>query len=137
MHTLVIGDDRLDKTRALIEEHKSKYRRVIAFSKDELDAYNTFDDILLDILEHAVRIRKQYPDREFPYLFVFHGMDMSLKYNCKPVFADFFRTTNWIVTTINGFDLPSFIREATSPTLLTKNKQRKGAQRVATSDTSY
>ena len=89
----------------LLKKHKSKYRRVIAFSLIDLnDAYNNFDEILENLLEHAVKIRKKYPDKFFPFLFVFHEMDEQL---CKPIYADFFRLTEWIVTS-NG-DMPAFI----------------------------
>ena len=110
MRTIVAGDDCLEKTQTLIRSTKHQFRRIIVISGIDMpEAHNQFKNIPVDILERAVELCNRYPNIEFPFLFVFHAVDMDLKYNCKPIYADFFQKTQWIVSTRFNKDLPSFI----------------------------
>ena len=110
MRSIIIGDDSLEKTQTLIRSTRSHFRRIIVISRTEFpEAHNQFTTIPLDTIERAVELCNRYPNRKFPFLFVFHGMDMDLKYNCKPIYADFFQKAQWIVSTRYNKDLPMFI----------------------------
>ena len=109
MRAIIVGDDGLEKTQTLIRSTRSQFRRIIVIGTDIPEAHNQFKNIPVDIFERAIELCNQYPNREFPFLFVFHAVDMEIKYNCKPIYADFFQKTQWIISTRFGKDLPSFI----------------------------
>ena len=110
MRTIIIGDDNFEKTQILIKSVKYQFRRIIVIGDTDIpEADNQFKNIPVDILERAVDLCNHYSTIEFPFLFVFHSMDMELKYNCKPIYADFFQKAQWIVSTRFSKDLPSFI----------------------------
>ena len=79
---------------------------IVVSSTEFPGADNYFNSILVNILEHAVNIRKLYPDRKFPFLFIFYNMKWELNYSQKPIYEEFFQKTQWIMTS-----MPSFIKE--------------------------
>lgn len=110
MRTLIVGEDSLEKTQAVLRSTKYQFRRIVVISDTNIpEADNQFKNIPVDILERAVDLCNRYSTTEFPFLFVFHAIDMELKYNCKPIYAEFFQKAQWIVSTRLNRDLPSFI----------------------------
>lgn len=112
MRRIITGDDRYEETQQFIDEHKSEYRRVIVISSNEFsNADNYFDSIPVNILEHAVKIRKLYPNEDFPFLFIFHNMMWKLNHGQQPIYEEFFQKTQWIVTSMRDSSMPSFINK--------------------------
>ena len=111
MRTLITGDEREQKTIDLIGKSAGNYRRIIVISAVTFENVdNQFKEIPIDIMETALWLCNKYPERQFPFLFVFHGMCWDLSHNCKPFYAEFFEKTNWIVTAMRPDSMPMFIR---------------------------
>lgn len=113
MRQIITGDDRYEETQQFINNHESEYRRIIVISAVEFSGkINHFKKIPIDILESAVKICDRYPNKVFPFLFIFHNMVWDLNQNKHPVYNKFFKKTQWIVTSIRDSSMPPFINLA-------------------------